>query len=255
MRGATEKLSVEQTLGQLPYVRSRLGSLIPRIQASIRLPAGGSILDVGAAQGLSVSVLREDGYDAVGVDPSPDALGAAQAIKAQAGLDARVVEGSAETLPFEDESFDLVLSLSVLEHVDDPAVATAEAARVLKPGGGFYFYSTSALCPRQGEIRYFPLFPWYPDRVRKRIMFWAAREHPSLVNGTTRPAYHWFTPSSVDRLAEDAGFTRVYDRWEMRAAEGETGRKGWALRAIASNRALRLAADVAVPDSAYLLVK
>ena len=248
-------MSVEQTLDQLSYVRWRVGWLIPRIRASLALPAGGSILDVGAAQGLSVSVLREDGYDAIGVDPSPDALKAAEAIRAKAALDARVIEGSAESLPFDDESFDLVISLSVLEHVGDPSIAIAEAARVLKPAGGFYFYSTSALCPRQGEIRYFPFFPWYPDRVRKRTMYWAAHNHPSLVNGTTRPAYHWFTPSLVERLAKDAGFGRVYDRWEMRAAEGESGPKGRALRAVASNRALRLAADVAIPDSSYLLVK
>lgn len=254
-RGATEKMSVEETLSQLAYVQSRLASLMPRIEASLALPAGASVLDVGAAQGVAVSVLREQGYEAVGVDPSADALEAAQAISAEAGLDARVVEGSAESLPFEDNSFDLVISLSVLEHVDDPAVATAEAARVLKPGGGFYFYSTSALCPRQGEIRYFPLFPWYPDSVRKRIMHWAARERPSFVNGTTRPALHWFTPSLVEQLAADAGFTRVLDRWEIRAAEDEGGRRGRAISAIASNRALALAADIAVADSAYLLVK
>ncbi|MDQ8182367.1 methyltransferase domain-containing protein [Pelagicoccus sp. SDUM812005] len=45
------------------------------------------------------------------------------------------VRGVCEALPFKDESFDLVLSLVVLEHVKDPAKAVREMERVLKPGG------------------------------------------------------------------------------------------------------------------------
>jgi SAM-dependent methyltransferase len=48
------------------------------------------------------------------------------------------VMGVAEELPFKDESFDGVLSLSVLEHVKDPFRAAKEIARVLKPGGQVY---------------------------------------------------------------------------------------------------------------------
>lgn len=45
------------------------------------------------------------------------------------------VVGSAESIPFEDESFDVVLSTQVLEHVPEPARAMTEAVRVLKRGG------------------------------------------------------------------------------------------------------------------------
>ncbi len=45
------------------------------------------------------------------------------------------LHGPAEQLPVEDESFDLVLCIQVLEHVDDPARAVRELHRVVKPGG------------------------------------------------------------------------------------------------------------------------
>src|ERR1700730_8400269 len=46
-----------------------------------------------------------------------------------------VYQGGAESLPFEDGSFDLVTALDVLEHLDDDALALREIGRVLRPGG------------------------------------------------------------------------------------------------------------------------
>lgn len=59
------------------------------------------------------------------------------------------VVAPAEELPFEDESFDLLLSTQVLEHVDDPARVVAEALRVLRPGG-------IAMVSTHGVVNYHP---------------------------------------------------------------------------------------------------
>jgi len=52
--------------------------------------------------------------------------------------------------------FDIVLAMSVKEHVQDLDKALEEIYRVLKPGGLFWFYSPSSMCPFQGEIKGFP---------------------------------------------------------------------------------------------------
>lgn len=65
---------------------------------------------------------------------------------ARPGVD---VVAPAEDLPFEDESFDLLLSTQVLEHVDDPAVVVGEARRVLRPDG-------IALISTHGVVPYHP---------------------------------------------------------------------------------------------------
>ncbi|MEP6695065.1 MAG: class I SAM-dependent methyltransferase, partial [Chloroflexota bacterium] len=86
--------------------------------------SGARLLDVGAGRGYLVSLARADGLDAHGVEPFwPDPI------------DPHVVRGYAESLPFPDASFDLVTCFSVIEYLERPAVAVAEMARVVRPGG------------------------------------------------------------------------------------------------------------------------
>ena len=97
------------------------------------------VLDLGAGRGWQLEIpdpfrrglvtLQGRVRRLVGVDVDP-------AVLTNPGLDeALVYDGT--TLPFADQSFDLVLSDWVLEHIDDPAMFTAEVARVLRPGGWF----------------------------------------------------------------------------------------------------------------------
>jgi SAM-dependent methyltransferase len=88
------------------------------------------VLDVGCGAGGTVRWLLDHGHDGVGVDSSSASLGHAARL-VPAGV---LHRGDAERLPFPDASFDGVLLLDVLEHVDDGA-ALVEAMRVLRPGG------------------------------------------------------------------------------------------------------------------------
>ena len=87
------------------------------------------ILDVGCGTGGNVEMLARFG-DAEGVDVSAEALDFCRA----RGLP-NVRPGAAESLPYEDQSFDLVTSLDVVEHLDDDVAGLSEIRRVLRPGG------------------------------------------------------------------------------------------------------------------------
>jgi SAM-dependent methyltransferase len=95
---------------------------------------GQSALDVGCGAGGTVARLavRTEVATVFGLDPSPSALRLA---RTKAG--ARVVRGSAVSLPFDDDRFDLVTCFDVLQHLPPgaDAIAVAEARRVLRPGG------------------------------------------------------------------------------------------------------------------------
>ena len=95
--------------------------------------AGKRLLDVGCGPGRLAHQLVEMGADVTGLDPDPEIVAAA----ARFATDARFVEGSAENLPFDTESFDGVVFLNSLHHVPQPGMAAAlrEAGRVLRRGG------------------------------------------------------------------------------------------------------------------------
>lgn len=106
-------------------------------QASAGAPA--LVLDVGCGGGFLSNYLGEQGHRVTGLDASADAL----AIASQYDRTGRVryQRGDALDLPYPDHSFDAVCAMDFLEHVENPDRVIAEAARVLKPSGLFFFHT------------------------------------------------------------------------------------------------------------------
>jgi len=131
--------------------------LMPRYErdmaelALVRLFGGqapkGDVLDAGCGIGILGRLFPDMGL--VGLDASVDLL------RRVATGYRLLVEASAESLPFPDRSFDVVVALNMLHHVIDPAQAVREFARVLRPGG-----SLVAVDPRKV----------WPVEVAKRVL-------------------------------------------------------------------------------------
>jgi SAM-dependent methyltransferase len=107
------------------------------VMRQLELQPGSSVLDVGSGAGeflieaaSSVELVR-----AVGIDISEAMVNTAASRAREAGVDVQFTIGDAQRLNFPDESFDRVNCSRVLVHLDDPAAAIAEMARVLIPGG------------------------------------------------------------------------------------------------------------------------
>jgi SAM-dependent methyltransferase len=106
----------------------------------------GSVLDVGCGGGSVAKAVKRERPDleVFGCDLSESALKIAGA--SPDGVDFRLA--TAERLPFDDGTFDLVWIFDVLEHVEDPERVLREVARVLKPGGRFHI-----VLPLEGQPR------------------------------------------------------------------------------------------------------
>ena len=111
------------SLGQDPRWRRFLVS---------RIPPGSGVLDVATGTGAVASRLLRRGCTVTGLDQSPGMLRVA---RARLGDRVRFVEGRAESLPFEDASFDALTFTYLLRYVDEPGDVLRELARVVRPGG------------------------------------------------------------------------------------------------------------------------
>jgi SAM-dependent methyltransferase len=94
------------------------------------------VLDVGSGTGDDVRAIAElvgPGGTVTGLEPSRSLLDAARARGVPANV--RFEHGTAQRLPFADETFDAVRAERVLQHLRDPQLAVVEMKRVLRPGG------------------------------------------------------------------------------------------------------------------------
>lgn len=149
------------------------------------LRAGEQVLDVGSGFGRHVFECARRGARVVALDYADDEVVetrdtlAAMVTAGEITEDelTGVLRGDARRLPFADDSFDVVITSEVLEHIQDDVAAIAEMVRVLKPGGRF-----TATVPA-----------WFPE----------------VVNWKLSDEYH--APKSV------GGHVRIYTKTELRA--------------------------------------
>jgi len=193
-------------------------------------------LEIGAGTGyftlnlMRAGVLRE----AVATDISPGMLSTLSASAGELGLPVVTQECEAASLPFEDDSFDLVFGHAVLHHLPDLAGAFREFRRVLRPGGVVAFCGEPSrhgdrisAVPKRGAMAVAPLW---------RAVMGASRR-PSNGNGAGPSEehelegvvdVHAFTPGELTGHAEEAGFEDVRVRGEELAAS----LFGWANRTL-----------------------
>jgi ubiquinone/menaquinone biosynthesis C-methylase UbiE len=104
------------------------------------IPSGSRILDIGCGNGIPLTrELLAAGHSVVGLDSSTAMLGRFR----QNFPETPAVQGTVESCPFADLSFDAALAWGVLFHLkpDDQVTALASIARILKPGAPFLFTS------------------------------------------------------------------------------------------------------------------
>ena len=103
----------------------------PQMADLAGLQGGDRVVDVGCGPGALIAELVERGAEVSAVDPSPPFVEAAR--ERFPGLDIR--QASAESLPFDDGSFDAALAQLVVHFMNDPVAGIAEMGRVTKDGG------------------------------------------------------------------------------------------------------------------------
>jgi demethylmenaquinone methyltransferase/2-methoxy-6-polyprenyl-1,4-benzoquinol methylase len=148
---------------------------------SITMPEGASLLDVGTGTGWIPQYLERKRPDLVvtGVDVSQGMLDIARGKVKKSNL----LLADATTLPFEDASFDLVVSAFVYRNIQDRPAALAEMARVLAPGGTLMLLDT--FTPVEGSL------------VRPLLRVWLGVVAPLLVSPFADPGAYSYLGKTI----------------------------------------------------------
>ena len=108
-------------------------------EIAAHFPEKVSVLDIGCGAGILANALAKEGHCVAGIDLSENSLLLAKKNDVTQKVDYR--RANAYSLPFLENSFEAVCAMDVLEHVEEPQKLIAEAARVLKPNGIFFFHT------------------------------------------------------------------------------------------------------------------
>lgn len=171
--------------------------------------AGLDALDVGCGQGIDLVEYARAGARATGIDLTPRHVELARGHIEAMGLEASVLEGDAERLPFADSSFDRVSSNGVLHHTPDMPAALREIRRVLRPGG-----EARIIVYNRRSLQY-----WLMQVLVRGLLQRGLFEEGSMegvlarsVERTSigaRPLVRVYSPPQLRRMLTDAGFTDV----------------------------------------------
>ena len=144
---------------------------------------GQQVLDVACGTGVVAVTAARRGATVKGLDLAPALLDVARQNAALSGIDIEFTEGDVEQLPYDDASFDVVLSQFGHMFAPRPVIAVSEMLRVLKPGGRIAFST-------------------WPPELMIGLMFRLASQHVKAPEGAAPPPA-WGNPDIVrDRLGE-----------------------------------------------------
>jgi ubiquinone/menaquinone biosynthesis C-methylase UbiE len=118
-------------------IHQERGRIVLSMAGSVALPAESRVLEIGCGAGLATVALAERGYAVEAVDTVRDMLltTMARATRAAVADRIRVIQASADHLPYANDQFSLVLAIGVLPWLGCIRKALMEFIRVTKPGG------------------------------------------------------------------------------------------------------------------------
>ncbi len=172
-----------------------------------RLPINGRILEIGCGPGSFAENLV--GRELTCLDPIPAMLEVAKPRVNKKRLergDSKVnfVEATAESLPFEDSTFDAICSLFSFRDWYDKPKGLTEALRVLKPGGKIVIVDPAKINRIHGFLGYLYMRIWVGSYAR---LICKQKEHPW--KWLTKTYVHFGTTRDYVRMLKDTGFTEV----------------------------------------------
>jgi SAM-dependent methyltransferase len=189
--------------GDYPDIARSIEPVAHDVVAASGVQAGEALLDVATGSGNAALEAARRGAHVTGLDLTPELIAVAERRAAAEGLAITFVQGDAEALPYEDDSFDRVTSVFGAMFAPDQARAAAELLRVCRPGG------TVAVCA------------WTPEGLNGQMFGTLGQHMPPPPEGFEPPT-RWGSEEVVRELFADAAEVTCERRAATGSAHGES---------------------------------
>ncbi len=173
------------------------------------------MLEIGTGTGWFPVQCARMGLQCKGLEISPQLIAHSKKLAARYGVDADIELGNVEEQEIGDNTYDVIIASSVFEHVEHWRLGLARVYKALKPGGVFFFSSTSKFSFTSGEYG-FPLYGWLPNRGRYRLRI--AAQGPEIMK--LGIDFNQFRYSVLRREFRKLGFSKILDRVDRVNADG-----------------------------------
>ncbi len=180
-------------MGDYPEIADKIASAGVNAVEAAGVTDGDEVLDVACGSGNATIPAALTGAKVTGLDLTPELLESGRESAAQAGVEIDWVEGDAEQLPFEAESFDAVISVFGCMFAPDHRATAAQLARVLRPGGRM------AVCA------------WTPDGNIGQFFMTVAKHMPPPPEGF-QPPILWGTEAHARELFDGTGMELEFNQ-------------------------------------------
>jgi ubiquinone/menaquinone biosynthesis C-methylase UbiE len=241
-----EKWSISYDQRCIDYARSCFDGIVPDDEVQ-RLPYDRA-LELGCGSGFFLLNLIQSGVARRGsvTDLSPGMVKVATRNGQALGLDIDGRVADAEHIPYDDNTFDLVVGHAVLHHIPDVELSLREVMRVLRPGGRFVFAGEPTTVGNRYARRLADLTWNVTIRAVKLPGLGSWRRPQAEIDENSRAAalewivdLHTFSPGDLEKMAGRAGavdvdtatveFTAAMLGWPVRTFESTVppGKLGW----------------------------
>jgi ubiquinone/menaquinone biosynthesis C-methylase UbiE len=203
---ATEFRAAQRTMwstGDWPSFATTIQPVADALIERVDVQPGQDVLDIGTGSGNAALRAAQRGGRVIGSDITPELFDAGRQRATEAGVEIDWVEADAADLPFEDDSFDVVLTIFGAIFAPRHQQAADEMVRVCRPGG------TIAVCG------------WTPEGLNGQMLKTFATVMPTPPPEVQSPIL-WGDPDHVTRLFADRGVALEFERtaaaWEWESA-------------------------------------
>ena len=190
------KEKAKKTWSDFASMENFTGVAAPKLVTFAGVSSHSRVLDVACGTGVVALTAARSGAKVTGADLTPELITRAKENNKILGLDIDFHEADVEDLPFQKESFDIVLSQFGHMFAPRPQVALKEMLRVLKPGGTIAFSS------------------WPPELFMGQFFQINAKYGPPLPQGAASPV-QWGSVDTIKERLQDTVHDLSFDRHKL----------------------------------------